>query len=249
MNNDFSDIVRPASKKPYTLPKEGEKLPLGGITGSRKCLLPGEEKDSKLKAAWRALGNVVRYGNSAGMPRLATDERRKQIACICAIAAAIAATSYGTYKVVGAVSNNMQQRQARALERYMRNVPADQRADAEEYFNMTNDVKMVDYDLSEGKRISGFGPFGAYQSVLTEDYDMNRDGFPDFRVKTLVDTDLFGGYGEGDVADEVHGSWKYYAHPMSGVAREVSDNNGSIENLHTGKTVDFSGGKMESEGM
>jgi len=234
MSKNFSSIVKPASKQPYELPKDGQKLPLDGFIGQKKYILPDEE-ESKVRSALRMVYNVIRYGNAAGMPRLATDKARKQFLGFCALAVTAAVASYGAYKAADAVSNMRQNGPKRALERYLRNVPADQRAAAEAYYNATNDVKMIDYYLSDPVRIKG-----TYESALLEYYDKDNDGIADIIVGTKVDPELFSGYAEGDVADEVHGSWERYAHPMNGLAIKTSRAGGIIVDIPNGRVVNFS---------
>jgi len=234
MNRNFSNIIKPATKKPYVLPKEEDRLMLDGLSGSKRYMLP-DEKESKLKSSLRALFNIIRYGNSVGMPRLATDNTRKHLAQFCAITAVFAAASYGAYKNADVISNSWRHRQGMAAyKRYMKHVPVDQRDDAEAYFNTTNDVKMVDYYLSDPVRIRG-----AYKSALLEYYDKDNDGVADIVVGTKVDPELFSSYAEGDVANEVHGSWARYAHPMKKLAIETSREEGIIMDLSTKRFVNF----------
>ena len=233
-------------KKGLSFDEKDSRLPLGGLISPKKYVLPGEKQPSRVKEKLRALWNIVKTGNRYGMRRLSEDQRRQRFLRSLAIIAALSTAGYGLTVGVRAA--------ARGLDRYsynsyMRNVEDAQRDEADKYYNMTNDVKMVSYDFGAGRRVSGRGPFAVYHSDLVEDYDINRDGRADLRVRTVVDTDAFGGHGEGDVADEVHGSWEYYAHPMNKLARRISSEEGSIEDLHTGRIVDFAKKKKASNGM
>ena len=71
------------------------------------------------------------------------------------------------------------------------------------------------------------------------DYDTTGNGQADLRVYRTVDPEIFGGWEEGDVANETHGSWKRYSHPLDDVLQETRQGNGSILDLNSGKMVKF----------
>ena len=155
------------------------------------------------------------------MPRLIDDQRRNFFLKCAALVTVAATLGFGIKPIMRGME------QAR-YNHYIRNVPASQRAEADRYYNMTNHVKLVDYELGDAKRVSGRGIFSNYESDLYEYYDTDRDGRIDLRITTQVDPEIFLCHEEADYADRKHGSWDFYSERMKDVARDTSAAHGRI---------------------
>jgi len=238
MKKNLSGVITPAQGKPLKFKKEGEPLPLDGLHFDRKIVMPGEKKESRVSEWFRSMMNIIKTGNSAGMPRKCHDEAVKRLLIVLAVGATLTAAGVAISKAPKAIENHNHKH-------YLRNVPAEQVSDAERYYDKSLRGKLTNYEVGDATRK---GRFSGYESEFVGDYDLDNDGRPDIRVRRQVPTDIFFGHVEGDIADETHGSWKRYSHPMAPIASEISDAEGSIEDLHTGRIVDFSK-KKSHEGM
>ena len=77
--------------------KKVQKLSYNGVESPVRYTLPNEDGQSRVKECLQAIWNIVRYGNTAGMPRKCTDEMRKMAATVALAAVVAVGGGVGVY--------------------------------------------------------------------------------------------------------------------------------------------------------
>jgi len=161
-----------------------QKFSNDGIEPPIRYTLPGEDGQSRVKECLQSIWNVIRYGNTAGMPRKCTDEMRKVMAMIALAATVAVSSGVGIYTAVqktaekrmenfmnpAKVSTNVQSKEA-TLTSLLQN---DTGMKLVHYTALdTNDPKMVVvqriYEGPEGERLISVIP------TKREDYENNQE--------------------------------------------------------------------------
>lgn len=156
------------------------------------------------------------------------------LAKLLAIATVLGAAGYGMYK---GISYTQKKWEDIKYTRYINSVQPEHQEAAKDLYNKRHqDVKMVHYEVGESQK-KGSGLFSEYTAELNMYYDANNDGKADYLIRQIVDSELFYGWGEGSVANEVHGSWKK---KLNDVLIETRRAGGKITVFSTGQVINFS---------